>query len=295
MRIGYLSTAYHTSHLLREIGILIAEWKLFGTGPAIVRAFERGEIDLAYIGLPPAMVGIDEGVELKCIAGGHVEGTVIAGKDKFNSSEEAGEELAFKQLDGMKIGVPSRGSIHDVILRKKLEDYGVNAEVINYPWADMILLDYETGKLDAVCGTPNLAVLVKNAGGKILVPPSELMPYNPSYGIVVTGDMLERVDELRDFIVKHEWACHMMRENPKWVAGVVERGYEGFLDRETIEKILRLSPKYCASIPPEYVNATLEFAEILHSLGYIDKKPGKREVFETGIVDSVHPEGHHYR
>ncbi len=294
MRIGYLSTAYHTSHLLRETGILKAEWRLFGTGPAIVKAFENGEIDLAYIGLPPAIVGIDRGIEIKCVAGGHVEGTVIAGKETFRSSKETGEEMAFEQLNGKKIGVPSRGSIHDVILRKKLEDYGVDAEVINYPWADMILLDYEMGDLDAVCGTPNLAVLVMSAGGKIIIPPSELMPYNPSYGIVVTLEMVEREDELKDFVVKHEWACHMMREHPSWVAGIVEMGYDGFLERKTIKDILRLSPKYCASLPPEYIDATLEFGEILYSLGYINRKPEKEDVFDTGIVEALHPEEHHY-
>ena len=294
MRIGFLSTAYHTSHLLRETGILKAEWKLFGTGPAIVRAFENREIDLAYIGLPPAIVGIDKGAELKCIAGGHVEGTVIAGREVLKSSMEIGEKKAFRQFEGMKIGVPSRGSIHDVILRKKLEDYNVNANVINYPWADMILLDYESGFLDAVCGTPNLAVLVEKAGGKIVIPPSQLMPFNPSYGIVVREDMLDKVNVLRDFIVKHEWACFMMREHPSWVAEIVEKGFDGFLNKTTIEEILKLSPKYCASIPEEYVQSTMEFADILLTLGYIKRRLKATDIFEKSIVDSLHPEEHHY-
>ncbi len=34
-----------------------AEWKLFGTGPAIVDAFKKRELDMAYIGLPPAIIG----------------------------------------------------------------------------------------------------------------------------------------------------------------------------------------------------------------------------------------------
>jgi NitT/TauT family transport system substrate-binding protein len=89
--IGHLSTFYHTAIILManedtdaRLGCRI-EWRLFGTGPAIVNAFEKGDIDLAYIGLPPAIIGIERGVNIICIAGGHIEGTVIAG-GKMNIS-----------------------------------------------------------------------------------------------------------------------------------------------------------------------------------------------------------------
>ena len=83
LRIGHLSTFYHTAIILmadeklqENLGVDV-EWRLFGTGPSIVNAFEKGELDIAYVGLPPAIIGIDRGVEIKCVAGGHIEGTVI--------------------------------------------------------------------------------------------------------------------------------------------------------------------------------------------------------------------------
>ena len=47
LRIGYLSTLYHTSHILRhqatlEAGPALPAWRLFGTGPAMIEAFARG-------------------------------------------------------------------------------------------------------------------------------------------------------------------------------------------------------------------------------------------------------------
>ena len=77
--IGHLSTFYHTSFILegtdwlQKAGLDVT-WKLFASGPDMVRAFENKEIDLGYIGLPPAIIGIARGLPLKCIAGGHVEG-----------------------------------------------------------------------------------------------------------------------------------------------------------------------------------------------------------------------------
>lgn len=94
IRIGHLSTFYHTAILLMansdtdsRVGAEI-EWKLMGTGPAIMKAFGRGELDMAYIGLPPAIIGIDQGIKVTCVAGGHVEGTVMAGKAQWTGFPE---------------------------------------------------------------------------------------------------------------------------------------------------------------------------------------------------------------
>jgi len=58
MRIGYLSTLYHTSFILKNRPSDYLEnyplhWTLYSTGPAIMEVFRRGEIDMGYIGLPP--------------------------------------------------------------------------------------------------------------------------------------------------------------------------------------------------------------------------------------------------
>jgi NitT/TauT family transport system substrate-binding protein len=97
IRIGHLSTFYHTAILLMargdadaRLGIGI-DWRLMGTGPAIMKAFEQGELDLAYIGLPPAIIGMDRGIDVVCVAGGHVEGTVMAGKSGWQGHPDAGD------------------------------------------------------------------------------------------------------------------------------------------------------------------------------------------------------------
>ncbi len=278
MRIGFLSTAYHTSHILRIYGLIKGEWKLYGTGVEIIKAFERGEIDVAYIGLTPAAVGIDKGLDIVCVAGGHVEGTVIAGR---------------KGLEGAKIGTPSRGSIHDVILRAKLEEEGINAEVVNYPWADMILEDFIEGKLDAVCGTPNLAVLVKKHGAKILHKPEDLFPFNPSYGIVVREKFVDR-EELLDFLIKHEWACNLLRNKTRSCAKMLSEYFSRLIDEETMFEILSLSPKYCSALPDEYVNSTMDLLRTMKKLGYLERVPRETEIFDRSLIDVVHPMPHHY-
>ena len=113
LRIGHLSTFYHTAVLLLDrdsLGLknmdFETEWKLLATGPAIVEAFERGELDLAYIGLPPAIIGMERGVPFKCIAGGHTEGTVIVGKEgSLSCNETEGLEKVFGQFSGKRMDI----------------------------------------------------------------------------------------------------------------------------------------------------------------------------------------------
>ncbi len=285
MRIGYLSTLYHTSHILKIKNVVNAEWRVFGTGMEIVSALESNKIDLAYIGLTPAMIGIDRGVEIICIAGGHVEGTVIAGKtDKGDFPDN---------LQGKIIGVPSKGSIHDVLLRNISQ--GLNVEIKNYPWAEMILDDFIDGKIDVICGTPNLAVLAKKYGAVLLANPSDIWPWNPSYGIVTKKQFLdENPDTIIDFLIKHEWGTNILREDVEYSASLLSTYLKNELNTDTIKEILNLSPKYCASLPDNYIESTLKLSEFMADLGYISKPLKSKEIFDRRFIKEIHPQKSHY-
>lgn len=304
LRIGHLSTFYHTSIVLmakgdveRELGADV-EWRLFGTGPAIVAAFEKGELDLAYIGLPPAIIGITKGVNIICVAGGHVEGTVIAGdKELIGFPEERDLSIILGRLKDRKIGVPGKGSIHDVIITECLDRFGLTGEVgiINFPWADQVLEAAVNGDISAAVGTPALAVAIERfAGGRILYPPSKLWPNNPSYGILADSDFLTREKEtVEKFLVLHEDATFFMRREPRKVARIIS-DFVGFIDAEFVMDTIKVSPKYCAQITDDYISSTMEFVKILKRLGYIDCEVSRDEIFDTSLIKKVHPEKDHY-
>lgn len=304
LRIGHLSTFYHTSILLMARGDLSirlgvdVEWKLFGTGPAIVSAFENGELDLAYIGLPPALIGISRGVNIVCVAGGHMEGTVIAGKkefDGFPGEQQLSAILA--QLAGRNVGVPGKGSIHDVIITDCLERFRLTSEiaVINFQWADQVLEAAVRGDVSAVVGTPALAVAVKvYAGEKILYPPARLWPHNPSYGILVDRKFLgSEIKLVERFLMLHEEATSLIRHRPTEAARMISR-YVGVVDEEFVRETLKVSPKYCAQLTDEYIESTMLFVPVLRKLGYLQREIGMEEVFDTSMIRKLHPEKDHY-
>lgn len=301
LRIGYLSTLYHTSFILKgsnyidqDLGLGIA-WKLFPSGPSMIEAFERGDIDLGYMGLPPAMIGISRGLKIKCVAGGHVEGTVLVGAGGQHAHSTLKATLA--QFRGKAIGTPRKGSIHDIILRRLIDESGFHdeIEVENYEWADFILDAMLDGEIDGGCGTPPLAVLaMRQVGAEIVLHPSMMWPWNPSYGIIATEGMIaESSSFLEDFLRLHEAACNLLREKPEEAARLVHSAMR-IVEEDFALEVIRISPKYCASLPAKYIDSSMKFVPALREMGYLTRELKAKEVFFAEAIEKVHPGRHHY-
>ncbi len=304
LRIGHLSTFYHTAIILmarHEPGESLLnkiEWRLFGTGPSIVEAFRKGELDIAYIGLPPAIIGISQGLRIKCVAGGHIEGTVLSGKGQYKGSPETDNlRDILTQFCGRKIGVPGKGSIHDVILTEYLDRFNLKGEIeiVNFRWADEVTEAIVKDRVAAALGTPALAVAIQRyADGKILYSPSKIWPNNPSYGILVNSDFMNREREaVKAFLRLHEDATAFIRTMPHEAARLIS-GFVGVVDEAFVIDTIRVSPKYCAKITDGYIQATMDFVKTLYKLGYIKREIEQDEIFDTSMIDEIHPSKDHY-
>jgi NitT/TauT family transport system substrate-binding protein len=301
LTIGYLSTMYHTSHLIKASGWVEQEigvpscWKLFPTGPAMVEAFSGRTIDIGYIGLPPAMIGMERGVPITCIAGGHIEGTVLIGKNNFISFNDLKDLVkVLEQFNGHRLGTPTRGSIHDVIIRNLIGEKETSVEVKNYSWADLIPEAIDRGEVSGAVGTPPLAVISRmECATKIIIPPDNLWPYNPSYGIVVRKELFEEKGILEDFCNLHEKASNLIREQPEEAASIVSSEIK-VVDRDFVIQAFGISPKYCSSLPQSYRDSTMRFVPVLSTLGYITKPLSEEAVFDLTIIENTHPQPEHY-
>jgi ABC-type nitrate/sulfonate/bicarbonate transport systems, periplasmic components len=299
IHIGYLSTIYHTSFILKNepLGNLNnydLKWSLFATGPAMKDAFASGDLDVGYIGLPPIMIGIENGLKVKCVGGGHVEGTVMVAPKYYKTFDELGSLSAvLKQFEGNTIGTPSKGCIHDVIIRELTKDLDI--EIKNFPWADFIPDAVEEGEIAAGVGTPSLAsVTSRRFDSSIVIPPNKLWPYNPSYGIVVREELINESPEfITDFLKAHEDACNLVRLNPEQAAEIALKEVE-VVSKDFVLDTYKISPKYCASIPDEYIESTLKFIPVLQRLGYMNNDLKQENIFNLKFIKEIHPEPVHY-
>ena len=304
LRIGHLSTFYHTALVLQglnwiegRIGVRTA-WQLLGGGPAIVDALAHQEIDIGYVGLPPLIIGIERSAPLRCIAGGHMEGTVLVAESRYVSTDKTGTVMeALHQFKGGVIGCPAKGSIHDIIIRNLIRQTGLAGQIAikNYPWADLIVEDLAEKLVDAAIGTPALAVAAeKTAATRIIVPPTLLWPNNPSYGIAVRENLIQEEPELlKGFLKLHEEASELIREHPKRAAGIVS-GVVGIVGADFILEVCGISPRYCASLSKEFVESALAFMPVLEDLNYIARGLSEGEVFDPALIEAVHLEDPHY-
>ncbi len=274
-------------------------WKLFGTGPAMIKAFQNKKLDIGYMGLPPAIIGIDKEVNIKCVAGGHVEGTIMVASKKYKTMAYLNNNLseAFSQFKGRTIGVPSKGSIHDVILNFYLKKYSLldDVEVKHYKQAEFIATDMQKGILEGGVGTPALAVFASTIfDSQLIIPPEVLWKDNPSYGIFFHEDIINKEPEVvLKFLNHNKAASLMLRESPTRAAEIISTTFE-ILTQNYVSAVLEISPKYCIALSEGYVNSTMDFARTLKDLGYIKKELRISDIFDFNFIQEVHPESEHY-
>ncbi|MHA1375280.1 MAG: ABC transporter substrate-binding protein [Promethearchaeota archaeon] len=305
LRIGHLSTAYHANFLLMGNKDLIndinmeIQWKLFGTGPSMVKAFQNKKLDIGYMGLPPAIIGIDKEVPIKCVAGGHLEGTIMVALKELKTLAQLNNDISevFSQFKGHAVGVPSKGSIHDVILNFYLKKFGLleDVEVKHYKHAEFIATDMQKGILEGGVGTPALAVFTSTIfDSHLIIPPEFLWKNNPSYGIFFHEDIIDKKPEIvLKFLNHNKAASLLLRESPNKAAEIISTTFE-ILTESYVSAVLKISPKYCIALSEGYVKSTMEFVRTLKDLGYIKKDFRINDIFDFKFVEEVHPESEHY-
>jgi len=274
-------------------------WKLFGTGPAMIEAFQNRKLDIGYMGLPPAIIGIDNEVTIKCVAGGHVEGTIMVASKKYKTMANLNNNLSelFSQFKGHTIGVPSKGSIHDIILNFYLKKYNLinKIDVKHYKQAEFIATDMKKGILEGGVGTPALAVFSSTIfNSHLIIPPEFLWKDNPSYGIFFHENIIENEPEIvLKFLTHNKEASLMLRESPAKAANIISNTFEILTERYVL-KVLKISPKYCIALSEGYIKSTMEFVRTLRDLGYIKRELRINDIFDLKFIREVHPEPEHY-
>ena len=151
-----------------------------------------------------------------------------------------------------------------------------------------------SGLLAGAVGTPPLGVMCcKWYGMKTILPPESLWPFNPSYGIAAHTRMLEEENLLSDFLVLHENACNMLRLDPGHAAAAIAEPLK-VVDRDFVEDVLAVSPRYCASLPQEYIESTMKFVPVLQEMGHLQDALSTDQVFNLSFIEKTHPDLPHY-
>jgi len=260
----------------------LTAYESYVTGTALAAALTRGDIQVAYICLVPAISAYaNAGVPIKVVAGTHKYGYGLAvNPDKIKT-------IGDLEKPGIRIGCVQTGSAADVALHKAIDKYGLNQEIVLKNVQQMNppkqILAIKMGKLDAAFLPEHWATMAEASGFKMLLTAKDVWPEMQGSVLVVKEDLINSHPEtVRKLVDVSQKATAWARENPIEASRIMASQLQSAGDQVfptdvaetakqleiTSEVMLRSMDRleYATEIDPVIVQDTIDY---MVSLGYI--------------------------
>ncbi|MGB2783213.1 MAG: ABC transporter substrate-binding protein [Atribacterota bacterium] len=280
-----------------EEGLNLASYENYVTGMALASALARGDIQVAYMCLIPAInVYANAKVPIKIVAGTHKYGYGLAvNPDKIKT---------IKNLEGsdIRIGCVREGGAVDVLLRRTIDKYNLdegkilsNIQRMNPPKQ---ILAIKTEQLDAVFLPEQWATMAEKLGFKMLLMSQEIWPEMQGSVLVVKDGLIKDHPELVRKLVKvSQKATDWINLHPQEAAEIVARQLQeagGNLFPEEIIDIAvntEITPgillssmsrlEYNINIDPAAVQEAIDYVA---QLGYIKSSFKAEDILDLSFI-----------
>ena len=206
-----------------EEGLNLASYESYVTGMALASALARGDIQVAYLCLVPAInVYSNAKVPIKIVAGTHKYGYgLVVNPEKIKS---------IKDLEGsdIRLGCVREGGAVDVLLHKTIDKYNLdekkilnNIQRMNPPKQ---VLAINTGQLDAAFLPEQWATMAEESGFKMLLMSQDVWPEMQGSVLVVKDELIRDHPEVVEKLVKiSQKATDWINQHPQEAAEIVAR------------------------------------------------------------------------
>jgi NitT/TauT family transport system substrate-binding protein len=268
-----------------EEGIESITYESYVTGMALAAAMARGDIQVAFICLAPAITAYaNANVPIRIIAGTHKGGYGLAGDPR---RIKAVEDLQDRNI---RIGCVREGGATDVFLQRVIDRYGLDRASIlpkirrmNPPKQ---VLAVRLGQLDVAVLPEHHASMVEGFGFKMILTAMDVWPGMQGSVLAVKENLIRDSPELVSRLFKVcQRATLWINENPDEAAELVARrlqitsekvfpldkaltdGQYKITRQDMARSMSRLS--YSTAIDPKVIQETIDY---LLALGYIRKE-----------------------
>ncbi len=281
-----------------EEGLDLAAYESYTTGMALASALARGDIEVAYICLVPAINAYaNAGVPIKVVAGTHKYGyglVVDAGKIKSVGDLEKPD---------IRFGCVREGGAVDIVLRKVIDIYHLdeskvlgNAQRMNPPKQ---VLAIKTGQLDAAFLPEQWATMAEEYGFTMLLTSQDVWPEMQGSVIVVKEDLINKQPEVVKKIIEvSQRATDWANQHPEEAAEVVARQLQATgtevlpVEVADIASSLTITPEvlrrsmqrmeFTTSIDPEMVQAIIDYVA---EVGYIKGSFSSGDILDLRFLE----------
>lgn len=206
-----------------EEGLNFTAYESYVTGMALASALARGDIQVAYICLVPAInVYVNAKVPIKIIAGTHKYGYgLVVNSDKIKNIKDL-------EKSDVRIGCVREGGAVDVLLHRTIDKYNLDEEKIlsriqrmNPPKQVMAI---KMGQLDAAFLPEQWATMAEEFGFKMSLMSQDVWPKMQGSVLVVKEELIEDYPDVVKKLVKvSKRATDWINQHPHEAAEIVAR------------------------------------------------------------------------
>lgn len=285
---------------LDEVGIKDPELIQFQNGPAMVQALLAGQLDIAYLGIGPAMVARAKGADIKVVASNIVEQISLVTLGELTPYFESGDPAtAFSRFAADKGRKPvittfPVGSVPETVfqywLRKQLRIDSAQVEVI-YQGAAQVQQSLLTGAVDgAAILEPVVSIsLDRLPDARVVASGSQMFPKQPGAVLVVREALINEHPELvQALVAAHADVSRLLREHPEQAVDAVRRYVGGGrLSAAIVQRALENSSSHFIDDPRAIIDGTRAMRDFQAEIGTLKAQVNLNELFDTRFYEAL--------
>ena len=282
-----------------EEGLNLTAYESYVTGMALASALARGDIQVAYMCLIPAInVYANAKVPIKIVAGTHKYGYgLVVNPDNIKN---------IKDLEGsdIRLGCVREGGTVDVLLHKTIDKYNLDEKKILNSIQRMNplkqILAINNGQLDAAFLPEQWATIAEELGFKMLLMSQGIWPEMQGSVLVVKEELIRDHPKVVEKLVKiSQKATDWINQNPVEAAEIVARQLQkaggslfpveiadiAIKTEITSEVLLRSMNRleYTTDINPVVVQEAIDYVA---RLGYIRSSFKAEDILNLSVVNN---------
>ncbi len=273
----------------------------FSSGPAMVQALASGSLDLAYVGIGPALLAKAKGIDLKVVAANVVDQVALIGRGKlaemFPAAPSPREGFKrFREAAGhpAKLATLPSGSVPDTVLRYYLQEVAkvdpADVEIVGVG-EDQIQQLLLAGAVDgASILEPILSVvLAREPSAKIIAAAGKMLAGQPGAVVVVTKDALSKYRPAVQKIVElHARAVDFVKTSPDQATNdLVNAIGKGLVDPAVMRKALTSDATQLIADPHSILATTGILQDFQVKIGSQPSKVELADLFDFSFFDAL--------
>lgn len=271
----------------------------FQNGPAMVQALLAGQLDVAYLGIGPAMVARARGADIKVVASNIVEQISIVALGELAPYFEGDHATAFQRFaedHGRKPVITTfpAGSVPETVfqfwLRQQLGVDPSEVEIV-FQGAAQVQQALLTGAVDgaAILEPVVSIVLDRDDEAVVVASGSDLFPNQPGAVLAVRAETIKASpDAVSALVEAHARATDLLRTDPVRASrSAVQYVGGGRLDPAIVTAAIERSQSGFVADPNVIVAGTQVMHDFQAELGTLNQPVDLSELFDLSIYDAL--------